>query len=192
MEVDRLSDEQLLEQFLAGRRACFDALVRRHEDRIFALALRMMEDRSEALDASQEIFLTLWRRASSFRGDSSFSTWLYRIGINTCHDLLRKRKRVPQPLEELPEPQEARAGVEEGVTLRMDLAGALAEIQSDYREAVLMHDLGGVPYDEIARLTGVPVGTVKSRISRGRRALAAALEHRLPAESSKPPGARSS
>lgn len=192
MEVERLSDEQLLDQFIAGRRACFDALVRRHEDRIFALALRMMGDRSEALDASQEIFLTLWRRASSFRGDSSFSTWLYRIGINTCHDLLRKRKRVPQPQEELPEPVDAGPDIEEGVAVRMDLAGALAEIQSDYRDAVLMHDLGGVPYDEIARLTGVPVGTVKSRISRGRRALAAALEHRLSAESSKPPGARSS
>jgi RNA polymerase sigma-70 factor (ECF subfamily) len=192
LEVERLSDEQLLDQFIAGRRACFDALVRRHEDRIFALALRMMGDRSEALDASQEIFLTLWRRASSFRGDSSFSTWLYRIGINTCHDLLRKRKRVPQPQEELPEPVDAGPDIEEGVAVRMDLAGALAEIQSDYRDAVLMHDLGGVPYDEIARLTGVPVGTVKSRISRGRRALAAALEHRLSAESSKPPGARSS
>lgn len=190
MEVEGLSDEQLLEQFLAGRRACFDALVRRHEDRIFALALRMMGDRSEALDASQEIFLTLWRRARSFRGDSSFSTWLYRIGINTCHDLLRKRKRVPQPQEELPEPVDGRPGVEEGVALRMDLAQALAAIQSDYRDAVLMHDLGGVPYDEIARLTGVPVGTVKSRISRGRRALAAALEHPLSAESSKPPGAQ--
>jgi RNA polymerase sigma-70 factor (ECF subfamily) len=192
LEVERLSDEQLLDQFIAGRRACFDALVRRHEDRIFALALRMMGDRSEALDASQEIFLTLWRRASSFRGDSSFSTWLYRIGINTCHDLLRKRKRVPQPQEELPEPVDAGPDIEEGVAVRMDLARALAEIQSDYRDAVLMHDLGGVPYDEIARLTGVPVGTVKSRISRGRRALAAALEHRLSAESSKPPGARSS
>jgi RNA polymerase sigma-70 factor (ECF subfamily) len=192
LEVERLSDEQLLDQFIAGRRACFDALVRRHEDRIFALALRMMGDRSEALDASQEIFFTLWRRASSFRGDSSFSTWLYRIGINTCHDLLRKRKRVPQPQEELPEPVDAGPDIEEGVAVRMDLARALAEIQSDYRDAVLMHDLGGVPYDEIARLTGVPVGTVKSRISRGRRALAAALEHRLSAESSKPPGARSS
>jgi RNA polymerase sigma-70 factor, ECF subfamily len=190
LEVDELNDEQLLDQFIAGRRACFDALVRRHEDRIFALALRMMGDRSEALDASQEIFLTLWRRARSFRGDSSLSTWLYRIGINTCHDLLRKRKRVPQPHEELPEPAEGRPGMEEAIALRMDLARALTEIQSDYRDAVLMHDLGGVPYEEIARLTGVPVGTVKSRISRGRRALAAALEHPSSAEPSKPPGAR--
>jgi RNA polymerase sigma-70 factor, ECF subfamily len=190
LEVDGLTDEQLLDQFIDGSRRCFDALVRRHEDRIFALALRMMGDRSEALDASQEIFLTLWRRAGSFRGDSSFSTWLYRIGINTCHDLLRKRKRVPQPHEEPPEPVDGRPGMEEAVTLRMDLAQALAGIQSDYRDAVLMHDLGGVPYDEIARLTGVPVGTVKSRISRGRRALAAALEHPPSAESSKPPRAR--
>jgi RNA polymerase sigma-70 factor, ECF subfamily len=190
LDVEGLSDEQLLDQFLAGRRACFDALVRRHEDRIFALALRMMGDRSEALDASQEIFLTLWRRARSFRGDSSFSTWLYRIGINTCHDLLRKRKRVPQPQEELPESVDRRPGLEEGVALRLDLARALATIQGDYRDAVLMHDLGGVPYEEIARLTGVPVGTVKSRISRGRRALAEVLEHPLSAESSKPPRAQ--
>jgi RNA polymerase sigma-70 factor, ECF subfamily len=191
--VEQLTDEALLEQFLGGRAECFDALMRRHEDRIFALALRMMGERGDALEASQEIFLTLWRRAPSFRGDSAFSTWLYRIGINTCHDLLRRRKRVPQPQEELPEPATGgRPGMADQVALRLDLTQALAVIQDDYREAVVMHDLGGVSYEEIAHLTGVPVGTVKSRISRGRRALAAALEHPAPAEPSKPPGARPS
>jgi RNA polymerase sigma-70 factor (ECF subfamily) len=185
LDARELSDEELLEGFLGGRRDLFDVLVRRHEDRIFTLALRMMGDRGDALDATQEIFLTLWRRGRLFRGESAFSTWLYRIGVNTCHDLLRKRKRMPLPQEQLPDAPEPRPEVGEGVALRVDLAQALGRIQEDYRDAVLLHDLGGVPYDEIARLTGVPVGTVKSRISRGRRALAVALEHPSTAEPSK-------
>lgn len=150
----------------------------RHEDRIFALALRMTGDRADALDATQDTFISAFKQAGRFRGESQFSTWLYRVGINACNDLLRKRSRTPRPSsDEMPMGEPAGGqGVAEGVALRIDIARALAQLPDDYREAVALHDLGGVPYEEIAEMTGVAIGTVKSRISRGRKRLAALLE----------------
>jgi RNA polymerase sigma-70 factor, ECF subfamily len=151
----------------------------RHEGRIFGLCLKMLHNRSDALEASQEIFITAFRRASSFRGDSAFGTWLYRIGINHCKDMLRKRKDLLLESDnlEIERVDIRQRGLDEVTALRLDLSKALAQLPDDYREAVVMHDLGGVPYEEIAAVTEVPVGTVKSRISRGRRQLARLLEH---------------
>ncbi|MBA3350382.1 MAG: sigma-70 family RNA polymerase sigma factor [Actinobacteria bacterium] len=173
------TDEELLEGWLGGREDCFTELVRRHEDRIFALAFRMTGNRTDALDATQDTFLIAARRASTFRGDAGFGTWLYRIGINASHDLLRKKKAwetlEADPSEAAPAETSGRS-LDEGVALQIDLARALASLPPAYREAVVMHDLGDLPYDAIARLTGVGIGTVKSRISRGRRRLAELLE----------------
>ena len=181
------SDRDLLESFLGGDNDAFNGLMERHEDRIFSLCLKMLHNRSDALEAAQEVFVTAFRRASSFRGDSAFGTWLYRIGINHCKDVLRKRKDVLLEADQLDiERVDTRQrGVDEVATLRLDLSRALAELPDDYREAVVMHDLGGVPYEEIATVTGVPVGTVKSRISRGRRQLARLLEHAEDMDTSK-------
>jgi RNA polymerase sigma-70 factor, ECF subfamily len=174
---DLRSDEDLLSATEAGDEDAFRELMRRHEDRIFALATRMCGDRGDALDATQEAFIRAFRQASKFRGDSAFGTWLYRIAVNCCNDLLRKRSRVPVPEEVLPEPAAGGASsFEEGVAARLDVQSALARLNAGYREAVAMFDLGGIPYEEIARLTGVSIGTVKSRISRGRRQLAELLE----------------
>lgn len=173
-------DAELLEQARQGNDGAFAELMRRHEDRIFSLAIRMMGDRSDALDATQETFITVFRRAESFRGESAFSTWLYRIALNTCKDLLRKRDRAPVPTEESEgaETEDPSPGPDETAALRIDLARALAALPDDYREAVMLHDVGGVPYEDIATATGVAVGTVKSRISRGRRKLARLMEQR--------------
>jgi RNA polymerase sigma-70 factor, ECF subfamily len=173
------SDHDLLQSFLEGDNDAFSGLMERHEDRIFGLCLKMLHNRSDALEASQEIFITAFRRAASFRGDSAFGTWLYRIGINHCKDVLRKRKDLLLESDqlEIERVDTRQRGVDEAAALRLDLSRALAELRDDYREAVVMHDLGGVPYEEIATLTGVPVGTVKSRISRGRRQLGRLLEH---------------
>ncbi|MFN2490723.1 MAG: RNA polymerase sigma factor [Actinomycetota bacterium] len=172
-------DEELLARFVGGDESAFTELMQRHEDRIFGVALRITGDRGDALDATQEAFISLFRRAESFRGGSEFATWLYRIGINAARDQVRKRRRGPT-LEA--EPDEAGdpspgAPVDETSVARIDLARALATLPEDYREAVVMHDLGGIPYEEIARISGVALGTVKSRISRGRRLLAERLEH---------------
>jgi RNA polymerase sigma-70 factor (ECF subfamily) len=177
---ERRSDEQLLDAFVTGERSAFEELVRRHEDRLFGLALRMTGNRADALDATQDAFVAAFRRAPSFRGDAAFGTWLYRIAINATQDLLRKRGRdVVSETEETEAPvRSAVERVEDAVVARVDVARALAALPEEYREAVVMHDLGGVPYEEIAQLTGTPMGTVKSRISRGRRQLAGLLEHR--------------
>ena len=181
------SDHDLLEAFLEGDNDAFSGLMERHEDRIFGLCLKMLHNRSDALEASQEVFITAFRRASSFRGDSAFGTWLYRIGINHCKDVLRKRKDVLYESDQLEiervDPRQR--NIDETAALRLDLSRALAELPDDYREAVVMHDLGAVPYEEIAIVTGVPVGTVKSRISRGRRQLARLLEHKEGMDTSK-------
>ena len=169
------SDEELVDRFVRGSEAAFTELMRRHEDRIFALALSITGDRSEALEATQETFLTVFKKAGSFQGRSRFGTWLYRIGINASRDQLRKRARAPRP-EELSTQDTALPGESEAVGLRIDVAQALAALPPEYREAVVMHDLGDIPYEEIARITGAPLGTVKSRISRGRRLLAGHLE----------------
>lgn len=170
------SDDQLLAAFLGGDQGAFDTLMRRHEDRIFGLALRMTGNRADALDATQDAFVAAFRKARTFKGTSAFSTWLYRIGINACHDLLRKKSKLV-PTEEI-DPGAMPDNMAEDVGLRMDLALALQDLNPDYRQAVLMHDLGGFPYEDIAVLTGVHVGTVKSRISRGRKKLAEMLEQR--------------
>jgi RNA polymerase sigma-70 factor, ECF subfamily len=186
LHADDRSDEELFAAFVAGDGRAFTPLMQRHEDRIFALAMKMTGDRNDALDATQETFVTAFRRAHQFRGESAFATWLYRIGINACHDVLRKRKRTPDPVEEPQASETLRVeAVDEGVALRIDLARALAALPSEYREAVTLHDLGGLSYEEIARVGGTKLGTVKSRISRGRRLLAAALEQPAPTPPSK-------
>ena len=182
MVLDR-SDEELLSAFLAGDGRSFDALMSRHEDRLFSMAYRMTGNRSDALDAVQDAFLAAFRNARSFKGTAAFSTWLYRIGINACTDLLRKRKRIV-PVAEV-EVESSPGRIEGDVSLRMDLIRALEALTPEHREAVVMHDLGGYPYEEIAALTGVQLGTVKSRISRGRRRLAELLEQPEGAGSSK-------
>jgi RNA polymerase sigma-70 factor, ECF subfamily len=175
-------DEALLAQFLRGDSGAFEELVRRHEDRVFALAYRMTGDRQDALDATQDAFIMAFRRAHSFRGESSFGTWIYRIAINASLDVIRKRRRAPRPVEDvLTDDRGApNSALEDSVVATIDVSRALRRLPHDYREAVALHDLAGVPYEEIARMTGVSLGTVKSRISRGRHKLAELLEHSRP------------
>lgn len=172
-----LSDEKLLQRVAGGDQAAFSILADRHEDKIFGLAQRVLGDRGDALDATQEILLTIFRQAGTFRGDSTFSTWLYRIGINTSRDLLRKRRRWQREGDDIGDADlPGTARIDEQVSLRIDLARALDQLSDDYRDAVLLHDVLGTPYEEIARLTKANIGTVKSRISRGRRKLADLME----------------
>lgn len=185
-DTDTTPDRVLLERGVAGDQQAFADLMRRHEGRIFSLALRMMGDRSDALDATQDAFVSAFRKGHTYTGDAAFSTWLYRVAINACKDLLRKRARLPSPVEELQErPTSGAPGFDEAVTLRLSLRDALARLPDGYREAVVMHDLGGIPYEEIAAITDSALGTVKSRISRGRKQLAEILEQAQPDRPSK-------
>ncbi len=98
---EAVDDATLVTQVAAGDRQAFDELMRRHEDRVFSICLRIMRHREQALDATQDAFLTVFRKAAQFRGESTFSTWLYRVAVNTCYDHLRKAKR--RPADPLPE-----------------------------------------------------------------------------------------
>lgn len=183
MPADAVADEDLLRRFLEhDDEAAFTELMRRHEDRVFAMTLRITGDRSDALDATQDAFIAAFRRAGSFRGESAFGTWLGRIAINAARDVVRRRGRTPVATEDEASAADVRASLgtqamDEQVTLRGEIAQALGQLSEDYRTAVALHDLAGVPYEEIARTTGVSIGTVKSRISRGRKRLGELLEH---------------
>jgi RNA polymerase sigma-70 factor (ECF subfamily) len=176
--TDRASaDVELLQRYLAGDAGAFDELMRHHEDRVFGICLRMLRDREAALDATQETFITVFRKASSFAGKSAFSTWLYRVAVNTCYDHARRAKR--HRAEVLPEGRDpvdpAGEDAFTAVELRPDLEAALAELPEEFRAAVVLADVEGLGSQTVADALGVPVGTVKSRVFRGRRLLAEAL-----------------
>lgn len=173
-----LSDAELLTKAAAGSGASFAVLMRRHENRMFAMALRMLGERADALDATQEAFIAAFRQSKSFRGESAVGTWLYRIGINACKDFARKKNRwlAQNDVDELEEQNVGERSIDDRVATRLQIREALAKLPDEYREPVVMHDLGGIPYEEIATSTGTAIGTVKSRISRGRRRLAELLE----------------
>ena len=176
--MDEIGDQELLRRAASGDTKAFDVLVGRHEDKIFSLAMRMLGDRADALDATQDAFISAYRRAHSFKGDSAVGTWLSRIAINACKDLIRKKARWDaRDRTHITDESEGSRDLEDDVARRIDLAAALDRLPDEYREAVVMHDLGGVSYEDIATAAGVPIGTVKSRISRGRKQLAKLLEH---------------
>jgi len=170
-------DAALVERYLTGDTAAFDELMRAHQDRVFGVCLRMLRDRDAALDATQETFITVFRKADRFAGRSAFSTWLYRVAVNTCYDAARKSKRRPtQPLPEGSDPADERAGDDlAAVELRPDLEAALASLPEEFRSAVVLSDLQGLALQTVADILEVPVGTVKSRVFRGRKLLAGIL-----------------
>ena len=172
-------DLLLVQRFVAGDRSAFDDLIRAHEDRVFSICLRVMGNRESALDATQETFLTLFRKADRFTGKAAFSTWLYRVAMNTCYDQLRKEKRRrADSLPEYHDPSDETAQVGfTSVELRPDLEQALAQVPEEFRAAVVLSDLEDLAISDIATVLKIPPGTVKSRIFRGRRLLADILRN---------------
>ena len=171
------TDSELIARVVSGDRDAFNELMRTHEDRVFSVCLRIMGDREKALDATQETFLTLFRKAGQFKGESALGTWIYRIAVNTCYDQLRKAKR--RPSEHLPDhvdPSDPSAeDAMESAALRPDIEEALDALPPEFRSAVVLSDLEGLSMPETASALGIPIGTVKSRVFRGRRLLAKKL-----------------
>ncbi len=175
-------DERLVQRYLRGDAGAFTTLFERHETRVYNVCLRILGDREDARDASQETFITVLRKLPQFRGESAFSTWLHRVAVNACYDALRKRKRHPMlrpaaddERDPLPDPGPATPDPAEAVAGEIDVARALAQVPEDYRIALILADVRDLPYEEISRVLDVPVGTVKSRVHRGRVALARAM-----------------
>lgn len=176
MEFD---EKKLIERASGGDPAAFNRLMEAHEKRMYAVALRMCANREDAQDCLQEAMLRVYRAISSFRGQSSFSTWVYRITMNTCLDELRKKKNkqntsldnlldqgwAPSDGENVPEKQAMLSET------RRQISTAIQELPEDMRAAVVLRDVHGLAYDEIADALCTNVGTIKSRISRAREKL---------------------
>ncbi len=165
------SDADLLRAHVAGDRTAFDALVRRHRDRLWAVALRTLGDREDAADAVQEALISAFRNAGSFRGDSAVTTWLHRIVMNACFDRIRRHKA--RPTVELPDTDIAAPAADPDMSL--DVRDALARLPEDQRAAIVLVDLEGFSVADAAEVLDVPVGTIKSRCARGRARLAVML-----------------
>ncbi len=181
-EADPARDAELVARARDGDRAAFDELVLRHEDRVFNMALRMLGNADDALDLAQEVFLSAYRALHGFEGKALFSTWLYRVTVNRCRDEMRRRATVkhtrPRPLEagrasdDLPlDPPARAASPADAVVAREShalVAAAVAALPDDAREALVLRDVEGLAYEEIAEILDVPVGTVRSRLHRAR------------------------
>jgi RNA polymerase sigma-70 factor (ECF subfamily) len=170
-------DAELLARVVEGDHQAFNQIMRNHEDRVFSVCLRIMGDRDHALDATQETFLTAFRKADQFQGNSALGTWIYRIAVNTCYDQLRKQKRRrTDPMPEYLDPSDHSAEqAVDSAALRPEIRQALLAIPADFRSAVVLSDIEGLGLPEVAEILGVPIGTVKSRVFRGRRLLAREL-----------------
>jgi len=174
------SDEDLVRRAVGGDPSAFARLMERHERRVYNLCLRLVGDVDDASDATQEAFLTAYRRLSSYRGEAAFTTWLHRVAVNASYDLLRKRGRAPVLASSRDGPAEEERGAPapdhaEETTDAIDVQRALLAIPEEFRAALVLHDAQDVPVQQVADILGVPVGTVKSRLHRGRVALARAL-----------------
>jgi RNA polymerase sigma-70 factor (ECF subfamily) len=179
-----LSDDELVRAAQGGDRNALDQLLRRHYDRIYAVCRRVTGGTSDADDACQEALIKISRSLPRFDGRAAFSTWAYRIATNASLDELRKRKRRPS-LHSVRAGQEDRGEPEQvdpmaakrvdAIADRLAIDAALGDLSDDFKAAVVLRDVADLDYDEIADVLDIPVGTVKSRIARGRAALANSL-----------------
>jgi RNA polymerase sigma-70 factor (ECF subfamily) len=186
------ADAELIRDFLEGGQSSFNRLVLKYQNKVFNLCYRMLGERSEAEDVAQEVFMTLFRSVKHFRGDSLFSTWVFRITVNHCKNRLKylsrrnyfKTQSLDQPFQteegevtpdtedEGPTPEETLISneVKEAVQLK------IAELDTEHRTAIVLRDIQGLSYQEIAEILGLKEGTVKSRIHRARLELKEKLE----------------
>ena len=176
-----MNDAELVALSRTGDIDAFNRLVERHQGQVYNLAFRMLGDRGAAEDATQEAFFAAWRAIRSLRG-ANFRSWLLRIAVNACYDALRKRQRPrAASLEQLAEaevsplevadPSETPEQYAERRELAHLIQRGLASLPPDQRAAVVLSDVQGFTYEEIADITRANLGTVKSRLSRGRAAL---------------------
>lgn len=171
------TDQELLSRHVAGDPEAFGELVRRHRDRLWALALRTLGDQEDAADALQEGLVSAFRKADTFRGDSAVTTWLHRIVVNACLDRMRRNAARPTiPLSDVLDNHSGSRVDPSGTWAdATDVTAALARLPREQRLALVLVDMQGHSVEETASILGVARGTVKSRCARGRAALAPLL-----------------
>lgn len=172
--------------------AAFNTFVRMFEQRVFALVFRMLGNKAEAQDLAQEVFITVFKSIDSFRGDSRLGTWLYRIAINHCKNRIkyldRRSTRAHDDVDDVKREGDVAEGgalggrparpdeATEGSEMERAVRAALEGLDEEHRELIILRDLEGLSYEEIVQITGLPDGTVKSRLHRARAALREAIE----------------
>ncbi len=155
-----------------GDRRALETLLHRHADRIHAVCRRIVVHRDDALDAAQEAMIAVARGIARFDGRAAFTTWMYRIATNAALDELRRKQRRPVPTDDLAIDAAHPSSVDGTVAERLDVDAALAALPEEFRVVVVLRDLCDLEYSDIAELLDIPPGTVRSRIARGRAALA--------------------
>ena len=178
-----MSEKELVRLLKKGDRNAFNELISEYQNRVINIAYGMLSDADDALDASQEVFIKIFKNIDSFKEDSSLTTWIYRICANVCKDFLRKRMRTGKTVsiyatddennEILKIPDSASTPEErsEQAELQSLIREAMVELGEVARTVLVLCDIEGMSYDEIAAILKLPVGTVKSRINRARQAL---------------------
>jgi RNA polymerase sigma-70 factor (ECF subfamily) len=161
------SDKKLVKRVQKGDKGAFDLLVLKYQHKIVNLVMRYVRDPELALDITQEAFIKAYRALPRFRGDSAFYTWMYRIAVNTAKNHLAAQRRRPMDVE-----LDLQEGVTLGNELRETVERAIAALPEDLRTAIILRELEGMSYEEIAQTMECPVGTVRSRIFRARDAIA--------------------
>ena len=165
------SDEQLAKLAAKGDAAAFELLVVRYQDRLYTLALRITSSEADARDCVQEGLISAWRALDRFRGDARFSTWIYRIVVRKAYDVIERRKRTPQPVDEVPA-----VATSIDAPASIDLMAALGDLDLDFRTVIAACDIVGMSMEETAEMLDLPAGTVKSRLHRARAQLAQQLD----------------
>lgn len=174
-----MTEREWIEAARRGDEAAFEQLVRTYENKVYHLALRMCGNREDAMEIAQEAFLSAWRGLPFFREESSFATWLYRLTSNAAIDFLRRDKRSvtgpslddDEAFTQAPDPAPSPHSRAEQKELREALAAGLATLTPEHRQVLLLRELQGMSYEEIARALDLDLGTVKSRIARAREKL---------------------
>ena len=180
-----MNDERLIDATLAGDKDAFGDLARKYQDRVYNLALPIVGNADDALDVVQETFLQALAHLGSFRRSSRFYTWLYRIAYNCAVGSLRRRGRttsVDRIVEEIGDRFESPVEAPDAKSKREDdvqaLREALAKLPEEYRAPIVLREIEGANYEQIAEVLEIPIGTVRSRLHRARNALREALERR--------------
>jgi len=179
-------EARLIERCRAGDTGAFDELMARHQDRVYHLCLWLLRDAEAATDATQDVFIRAFRGLKNFRGDCAFSTWLHRIAVNIVSDEANRRQRAPLPLSALetddsPAIEPVAPGDDPGSAAarrerRRVVREALAALPDHHRLVLVLFDIQGYAYEDIAQILELPLGTVKSRLNRARAALREKLE----------------
>lgn len=179
--MNEMQEKAWIDAAREGDPLAFEQLIHLYEKRVFALTRRMCKNPADAEEAAQETFLAAWQGLRFFRGDSSFSTWLYRLASNACVDLLRKEGRHQTAagpslndedvVLEIPDEAPTPHALVEQAELKEQIEAGLAALPEEYREVLILREIHQQSYDEIAEILSLDLGTVKSRINRGRKRL---------------------